>query len=99
MQDGGAVTAQKNNKQLLKRCPFCGSIPKVETEWKRVESQYDPVMIVQTRVTIECANCFLQKDIVATSYADINLDEKAYKFVSRRDARKVIDRMWNERTK
>ena len=64
-----------------------------------MESQHEPVIIVQTRVKIECDNCFLKKDIVATSCADIGLDEKAYKFISRRDARKVIDTMWNERAK
>ena len=85
------------NKQLLKPCPFCGSIPKIETEWTRVESQYEPIMLVQTRVKIECDNCFLKKDIVATSIADLNLDEKMYKYVSKMDARKVINTMWNAR--
>ena len=97
MQDGGAVTAKKNYKQLLKPCPFCGSIPKVETECKWVEHQHDPVMIIQQRVKISCDRCFLEKDIVAISYAICGLDDKAYKTVARKSARDVIDRMWNER--
>ncbi len=54
-------------------------------------------MIIQQRVKISCNRCFLEKDIVATSYAICGLDDKAYKTVARKSAMDVIDRMWNVR--
>jgi hypothetical protein len=75
-------------------------MPKIDTSvWKRVESQYEPIMIIEQRVKIECKNCFLKKDIVATSYADLNLEEKAYRFVAKMSARNAIENFWNERVK
>ena len=86
------------NKQQIRPCPFCGSMPKIDTSiWKCVESQCEPMMIIEQRVKIECKNCFLKKDIVATSYADLYLEEKAYRFVAKRSARNAIEKLWNER--
>ena len=82
----------------LKPCPFCGSIPKINTKsWAHHESQTDPVEIVEQRVVITCENCFCKKDILNIGYMLQGEDEKAYRKLAKYLAQKTIELMWNRR--
>ena len=82
----------------LKPCPFCGSIPEIDTsQWKHFESISEPVEVVEQRVKIYCPNCFCQKDIVHRSTADIGASEKFYRSIARYLATQTIELMWNRR--
>lgn len=82
---------------VLKPCPFCGSIPEIDTYWKYVEDPRESCLQIQQRVTIKCERCFLLKDIVAIKLAALGTNEKDCKRIAKIAAREVIDKMWNER--
>ena len=81
----------------LKPCPFCGSIPKITTDFVHHELQTEPYELVEKRVSIYCDGCYLIKDVVAQSYAEIGLDEKTYRNIGKTLARKIISECWNRR--
>lgn len=90
--------AKQSKKSPIKPCPFCGSIPEVDTHiWKHVESLYEPCELVEQRVIIYCPNCFCKKDIVHRGTADLYGDEKFYKQVAKHLATQAIEIMWNRR--
>ena len=85
-------------KTILKPCPFCGSIPEVNTKcWAHYEDQKDPVEIVEQRTVITCKKCFCRKDIVNTAYMLPGEDEKAYRKCAKYLAQETIRLMWNRR--
>lgn len=86
------------SNMVLKPCPFCGYMPKVDTaNRKYVEVQIQPVIQVRQRVKIECERCFLTKDIVAVKLADIGTEEKALRLIAKEGAREVLEHFWNNR--
>lgn len=91
---------KQNKKSPIKPCPFCGSIPEVDTHtWKHFEHQKEPFEVVEQRVIIKCPECFCTKDIVHTAYAELGLDEKKYRKLAKLLARYAIDSLWNRRYK
>ena len=83
---------------VLKPCPFCGSIPRVDTHsWKYFEDPKSPYLQIRQRVIIKCNNCFLQKDIVSIKLAALGTSEKDCKRIAKIAAGEVIDKLWNER--
>lgn len=85
-------------KQILKPCPFCGYMPKVDTtNRKYVEDQTHPVIQVRQRVKIECKRCFLTKDIVVLKPAGVGTEEKALRLIAKEGAREALEYFWNNR--
>lgn len=73
-------------------------MPKIDTsQWKHFVHQSEPFEVVERRVKITCENCFLDMDIVTTSYASCGLDEKRYRAVSKIMVKRVIENVWNRR--
>lgn len=90
---------KQNTRFRVKPCPFCGSIPKIDTHiWKHIEDQREPCELVLQRVIIKCQNCFCQKDIECRAYAGLGLDEKSYRKIAKQLARRTIELMWNVRS-
>lgn len=82
----------------LNRCPFCGCIPVVDTsKWNHFEHQYEPIEIIEQRVTIYCPNCFCKKDITHTGTAELGASEKVYRKIAKRLTTQTIELMWNSR--
>ena len=86
------------SNMVLKPCPFCGYMPKVDTtDRKDIEDQTRPVIQVRQRVKIECERCFLTKDIDCVKLADIGTGEKALRLIAKEGAREVLEHFWNNR--
>lgn len=84
-------------KSVIKRCPFCGGRPTVDTsDRKASKSMYGDYIDVRQRVVIECTGCFLIKDIVAVRSVSW-FDEKLIREVQRDAARTIIENFWNMR--
>lgn len=82
----------------LKPCPFCGTIPKINTtSWAHHEDQIDPLEVVEQRVIITCPNCFCKKDVVNTAYMLPGQDEKEYRKCAKWLAGETIKLAWNRR--
>lgn len=85
-------------KQILKPCPFCGSIPEIDTgEWKCLESMFEPELIIRQRIKITCSRCFLEKDIVGTRKAELGTSKKEIRLIAKDCAREAIENFWNRR--
>ena len=87
-------------KQILKPCPFCGSIPEIDTkDWKYFESPFDYIWVVNQRVKITCKECFLTKDILGRRAVDRSTPQKELHAIAKVCAREIIDNFWNRREK
>ena len=85
-------------KSVIKPCPFCGSIPKVDTSMRKTTpSMYGEYAEVRQRVIIECEACGLHKDIVAVRTVPMWLEWKDVKEICRDAARSTIENFWNKR--
>lgn len=83
---------------VLKPCPFCGKMPKVDTsQWKHFEHQYEPIIVVEQRVKIDCDDCFLHMDIVSYGLAAIGTKEDNLKAIADKCAENVVNEVWNRR--
>ena len=87
----------KQGDGKLKPCPFCGTIPTIDTNWKCTELVEQPVMRVTKRVRIVCHHCACQKDLVAYRDAPLGLDENEYRKIAREIGKHIINRWWNWR--
>lgn len=84
-------------KTTIKRCPFCGALPKIDTSDRKVVKRYDGNYgEVHQRVVIECEECFLRKDIETVRFVPW-FDEGAIKDVAREATRTTIENFWNAR--
>lgn len=80
----------------LERCPFCGSIPKVDTS-NRLFIRRKESIEVRQRVVISCVRCFTTKDAVVSSYADHGTPDKELRAMAKRNATDFIEYFWNRR--
>lgn len=82
----------------LKPCPFCGSLPIVDTKHNRViENQFELGVIVQQRVIVKCPRCFCMMDLYSEQQAKEHLSEKEYRSIQKQLARNIIEQFWNAR--
>lgn len=80
-------------------CPFCGTMPKINTtSWSHYEDQTDPLEVVEQRVIITCPKCFCKKDVVNTAYMLPGQEEEAYRKCAKYLAAETIRLVWNRRT-
>lgn len=82
----------------LKPCPFCGLLPNVSTKDRRVlPNMYEPGVVVQQRVVVQCPRCFCKMDVLCEKRADDGMGEKAYRYLQKQMARDAIANLWNRR--
>lgn len=85
-------------KQQLKPCPFCGSLPSVYTnDRKVVPNQFEPGVVVLQRVLVQCPRCFCRMDVRVEKRADEGMNEKAYRHLQKQMATDAIANIWNKR--
>lgn len=82
----------------LEPCPFCGSIPKINTNDRNSNPHqvYDGILVEQ-RVLIECKECFCKKDILVFETVSNDATEKECRALQKEMARKTIEFFWNRR--
>lgn len=88
---------------IIKPCPFCGNMPKIET----VMSDPIPLLpahitMVRFRVDIHCSPCYLYKGIERDTIIDVPVYTWIVDKKIRRKAKKLyvegmIDEIWNRR--
>lgn len=85
---------------LLKPCPFCGSMPKINTGvrkvYRHVYQQQEGCFVYQ-RVEIVCRNCFCCKDILCERKIDGNPTDKECRKLQKKMATEAIENLWNIR--